>query len=205
MNNQTRTHRIPAAFVIIGLLLATSLTLFGLSACGQGPQGQNQGNQGQGQNQGEGKGQNREERQDAATVAEVGAKASDFTFTTLEGQSVNLSDYEGKVVVLNFWATWCGYCIEEMPDLNELTNAYEDVEIVAVNRGETLAEGKAFAETSGYDFIWGFDESGSAESLYPSRGIPYSVIIDKDGIIQDIFEGMRSYSDFESAVKAAGA
>ncbi len=64
---------------------------------------------------------------------EEGMKAPDFTLDTLAGKSSSLSDYKGKKVLLNFWATWCKPCRMEMPDMQELQKEYPDIAVVAVN------------------------------------------------------------------------
>ncbi len=136
-----------------------------------------------------------------------GSEAPDFEFQTPEGDTASLSDYEGDVILLNFWATWCGYCIDEMPAMQEITENYPDVTVIAINRGDNSATAQEFSESSGYDFVWGLDENYEIERLYPSNGIPYSIIIDREGSIVTIYEGSASdmYSYFEAAVKAAGA
>ena len=131
--------------------------------------------------------------------------APDFEFETFDGTKGKLSDYKGKVVLLNFWASWCFYCIQEMPDMQKISEDYPDVVILAVNRSETKGDAAMFAYKAGYDFTWTFDEDGSIEFLYPAIGIPYTVIIDKDGVIGTIYPGGVTYAYFESALLAAGA
>lgn len=79
--------------------------------------------------------------------------------------------------------------------------------VLAINRGDTVLEANDAARGYGYDFLWGTDESDVVHSLYPSNGIPYSVIIDKEGVVQEIFEGTypEMYSYFATAVESAGA
>ena len=144
---------------------------------------------------------------ESTQVIEEGAIAPDFAFSTTSGEIAHLSDFSGKVVLLNFWATWCGYCIEEMPAIQQIRETYPDVEVLAINRGDSADEAIAYAQESNYDFTWGIDEVGVVQELYPANGIPYSIIIDKDGAISAIFEGSAPdmYPYFEEAVKAAGA
>ena len=141
-------------------------------------------------------------------MAEVkeGAYAPDFEFITMDGTTAKLSDYQGQVILLNFWATWCGYCIEEMPDMQRIAEDYPDVVILAINRSDDSALAIEFANEKGYDFIWGLDEDGSIARLYPSNGIPYSLIIDREGIIGTIYEGSAPdmYHYFKVALVAAG-
>jgi len=134
-----------------------------------------------------------------------GMTAPDFEFVMMDGTTAKLSDYRGQVILLNFWATWCGYCIQEMPDMQKIAENYPDVVILAVNRSDVTADAIAFANKADYDFTWALDEDGSIEFLYPAIGIPYTVVIDKNGVIGTIYTGRVNYSYFESALLAAGA
>lgn len=135
-----------------------------------------------------------------------GDKAPDFSFATTAGTNGKLSDYSGKVVFINFWASWCPPCMQEMPDINELRGMYPDVVILEVNVSDEKSDALAFIEEAGYDVHWIIDD-GAISKLYPTSGIPYTLVLDKSGTISTIFEGsapnMISY--FESAVKKAGA
>lgn len=136
---------------------------------------------------------------------EVGDEAPDFEVELLDGEKVALSDYLGKVVLLNFWATWCSPCVEEMPDIQELSKAYpDDVVVLAVNCNEEGDTVRSFIQEKGFTFPIGLDEKGEITTKYPTDGIPYTVIINGDGIIQKIHlgggEGM--YSVFEEDIEA---
>ena len=118
---------------------------------------------------------------------EISSPAPEFSIELLSGEIVSLSDYKGKAVLLNFWATWCGPCVKEMPDIQELTTLYSEDELVvlAVNVGETPPEVQGFIEENGYTFAVGLDTDNTVSSLYPADGIPYTVMIDPEGIIVD--------------------
>jgi thiol-disulfide isomerase/thioredoxin len=135
-----------------------------------------------------------------------GATAPDFSFTYESGESAKLSDYRGQVVFINFWASWCGPCMQEMPDINELRQAYPDVVILEINVSDEKTDALEFIGKSGYDVSWIIDD-GTIASHYPSQGIPYTLILDKSGVISTIFEGSAPdmFSYFEAAVIAAGA
>lgn len=152
---------------------------------------------------------NRPESNSSETVKIAeGALAPDFEFSTPEGETARLSDFKGKVVLLNFWATWCGYCIDEMPAMQKITENFSDsVVVLAINRGDVKADATEFIEESNYDYVWGLDEDMSIQKLYPANGIPYSIIIDEEGIIGTIFEGSAPdmYPYFEEALTLAGA
>ena len=106
----------------------------------------------------------------------------DFTATLTDGSEFTLSDHEGKVILLNFWATWCGPCVGEMPAFEKLQETYgEDLVLLAVNGGEDEETVKAFLEENGYTFPVALDPDYAVSDLYPTDGIPYTVIIGTDG------------------------
>ena len=113
-------------------------------------------------------------------------KAPDFTVYDFEGNEVKLSDFKGKSVVLNFWASWCGPCKNEMPDFQQLYEEYgEDVHFVIVNMTdggrETVESAKKFVEKAGYTFPVYFDTEYEASTVYAVSSIPTTYFIDKDG------------------------
>ncbi len=126
-------------------------------------------------------------------ILSVGDEAPDFSVSTIGGDTITLSDLRGKVVFINFWASWCGPCINEMPDIQELYDSYsrDDLEIIAVNSGEKLARIEQFLSETGYTFPIAADEDNAVGDYYPSSGIPYTVIVDPNGIISEIFPGSR--------------
>ncbi len=119
--------------------------------------------------------------------AEVGEEMRDFTAETLSGESFTLSEQKGKVILLNFWATWCGPCVGEMPAFPELIEKYGDeLCLVAVNCGEDKETVESFMEDNGYSFTVLTDEDYAISDMYPTDGIPYTVIFDRDGNIAHI-------------------
>lgn len=114
----------------------------------------------------------------------------DFTATLTDGSEFTLSDHEGKVILLNFWATWCGPCVGEMPAFEKLQETYgEDLVLLAVNSGEDEGTVTSFLEKNGYTFPVALDPDYEAAMLYPSDGIPYTVIIGTDGKVAAIQVG----------------
>lgn len=118
---------------------------------------------------------------------QVGQTAPDFTLNLLDGTSVSLSDYRGKTVLLNFWATWCGPCQFEMP---EFQTAYEDFgagegefTVLAVNLLETAEQAGAFADDLGLTFPIALDVTGDVNALYDVPAYPTSYLIDAEGVI----------------------
>ncbi|MDO4566483.1 MAG: TlpA disulfide reductase family protein [Oscillospiraceae bacterium] len=120
-------------------------------------------------------------------------KAADFTVYNAGGEAFTLSSFEGRPVVINFWATWCGYCVAEMPDFDEVYSEYGDrVEFMMVNAtdeasGETVEAASAYIEENGYGFPVYYDLDGEAVSAYSVRGLPTTYIINSEG-------GIHAYS-----------
>jgi peroxiredoxin len=118
--------------------------------------------------------------------------APDFELTTLDGQRVALRDLRGKVVLLNFWATWCPPCKAEMPDLQALYEEHGDARdfvVVAVNFQEDLAPVEAFMRERGLTFPVWLDAQGAAGAKLGVRGLPVSFIVDREGRIRDAWNG----------------
>lgn len=112
--------------------------------------------------------------------------APDFTMTDASGEEVKLSDFFGKPVVLNFWASWCGPCKSEMPHFEEAYQKYgEDINFVIVNltdgSRETVETASAFIEEQGYTFPVYFDTSTEGAMTYGTYSIPVTYFIAADG------------------------
>lgn len=132
------------------------------------------------------------------TEAEDAEMAPDFETVLSSGETVRLSDYRGKKVLLNFWATWCGYCIMEFPALERLSADYpEDLVVLAVDCGEDEATVQAFLEENEYSFLVGMDEDYEIQRLYPTNGIPYTVLIDENGAVMHRTTGIPSREEDE--------
>lgn len=121
---------------------------------------------------------------DEKAVVAIGEVAPDIEFTLMDGSTAKLSDYKGKPVLINFWATWCGYCVDEMPAFEMLKEKYGDeLTILALNcGGDTEDDIKAFAEDNGYTFDFAIVSNEEALK-YDVQSIPTTVIIDDEGII----------------------
>lgn len=131
----------------------------------------------------------------------IGEKAPDFELKTLTGDTVKLSDYRGKKVMLNFWATWCPPCKEEMPDMEQLYQENgEEVVILAVNIDPQLNVQK-FVSEMGITFPVLLDEKDEVNTKYQVLTIPTTYFIDKQGIIRNKYlsamtkELMEQYID----------
>ncbi|NLL91949.1 MAG: TlpA family protein disulfide reductase [Ruminococcaceae bacterium] len=133
----------------------------------------------------------------------VGDTAPDFSAKTLKGEEFTLSDLRGRVVLINFWASWCFPCVSEMPEIQKLYDEYsrDELEIIAVNVGEKENKVEDFAKNNpDYSFNIVVDEEYLISEKYPTAGIPYTVIVSPDGVVVEIFLGSRTYEAFSSAV-----
>ena len=125
----------------------------------------------------------------------TGAAAPDFAATTLDGRTVHLSDYKGRVVLVNIWATWCGPCRSEMPSMERLYQDLKDTdfEILAVSIdadvgqqddwGRPGGDLRAFADELGLTFPILHDASGGIQQTYQTTGVPETFLVGRDGMI----------------------
>jgi peroxiredoxin len=120
-----------------------------------------------------------------------GTVAPDFALKDLEGKEVRLSDYQGKVVLLNFWATWCPPCREEMPSMESLYRAMEGrpFEMLAVSVDESAEHVQGFRDHFGYTFPILLDGDQRAASQYQTTGFPETFLIGPDGTIRKKYVG----------------
>ncbi|MCP1159159.1 TlpA disulfide reductase family protein [Bacillus infantis] len=130
-----------------------------------------------------------ENPEEIAVGIEPGNKAPDFTLTDIEGKTVSLSDYKGKRVFLNFWASWCPPCKAEMPDMQELyeEKTIGDFEILAVNMTfieKNKGDEMDFVKDNGLTFPIPLDVKGQVMGEYEIMAYPTSFFIDSDGIIR---------------------
>ena len=127
----------------------------------------------------------------------INAPAPNFTFPNLDGNKVSLTDYRGKVVLLNIWATWCAPCVAEMPSMQKLYQELKDEGflILAVSLDESGVEVvKPFVEKHKLDFPVLLDTKGEIKSLYQITGIPESFVIDKSGALVEKIVGPRDWA-----------
>lgn len=148
-------------------------------------------------------------RLSAQGVAWRGDPALDFTVELSGGGSFTLSEQAGKVVLVNFWATWCGPCVREMPDLEKLYEEYSpggQVEIIAVNVGEAAATVQRFLDQQGYAFQVCCDGGGEISKAFDISSIPRTVIFGRDGSVAADFTGAQlsgNYERLQSAIESA--
>ena len=141
---------------------------------------------------------------DAPVGVEVGMQAPDFTLRTPTGERFNLYEQRGKPVFLNFWATWCGPCIAEMPDMEKLHKTMGDsIQIVGVDLQESRSAVLRFLIRYGYTYTFVIDPTGEVGGQYEASAIPISYFLDAKGVIVRRFVGARDYETFLEATRLA--
>lgn len=137
---------------------------------------------------------------EAEVGVEVGMQAPDFTTNNVNGDEVSLSDYRGTKVFLNFWASWCPPCKEEMPAIQKLHKNYDDIKVVTVNSGENKEKVLNYLMENNFSFTTLLDNNRKVTTDYLIRGIPSTFVIDKDGIIVDKQRGAITYDKMEEMI-----
>lgn len=175
----------------IALMLALMLC-FALTGCGgkysSAPEGGSEPENSMGEEDGQ-PSENYTDNMPTGPVA-AGDDYRDFTAELADGSTFTLSDHAGSVILLNFWATWCGPCVGEMPAFPRLVEKYgDDLTLIAVDLGENAKDVESFLERNGYEFPVALDPDGDIGSLYPTDGIPYTVLIGRDGKIASVHLG----------------
>ena len=144
---------------------------------------------------------------EAATLVKAGDQAPDFTVEMFDGSRVTLADLRGKVVLLNFWATWCPPCREELTHVQtELIDRFAGRPFVflPVSRGESRESVAAFREKTGYEFPMGLDSTQSVYKRYAANYIPRNFLIDADGRVVSATVGFEK-SEFEELIRSVEA
>lgn len=132
---------------------------------------------------------------------EVGYAAPGFTLRNIDGNWDSLSNYKGRVVILNVWATWCGPCRIEMPSLESLYRRFrsEGVAVLAVSIDKGADDAvKSFANEYQLSFPVLLDSEGQVERLYPTFSIPATYVIDKDGLVVAKVDGAKNWESRET-------
>jgi thiol-disulfide isomerase/thioredoxin len=134
----------------------------------------------------------------------VGKTAPDIDLAWLEGAGrMKLSDFKGQVLILDFWASWCGPCLAALPEALQVMEGYKDqpIQFIGINQGEAPAEVKRFLERRSWKLRVALDTDGTASTAYAVDGIPHTVLIGKDGLVQWVSTGFSK--DSPAALKTA--
>jgi len=123
----------------------------------------------------------------APSVARVGESAPDFQLENLDGQTISLSDFRGKPVLINFWATWCTFCRDEMPYLQQIYEEWSDkgLVVLTINIGESHLEVEMFLQISDLSLPVLLDTNEKVAQKYNVPPIPTTFFIDRDGVIRE--------------------
>lgn len=146
----------------------------------------------------------------AATASDdYKVEAPDFSVYDTDGNKVSMSEVcEGKKAVLNFWATWCDYCVQEMPDFDEVyKECGDDVVFMMINlsdgQRETVENAKAFVEKKGFSFPVYFDSDEEVHQWYDVTGLPSTYIINSDGTFYGFTQGRLHGEALKEAIANA--
>ena len=137
---------------------------------------------------------------DKGSKLNIKDKAADFTVDMIDGTTITLSELKGKVVLVNFWATWCGPCMSEFKEIpKEILERFEDDDFVFIpisrSENEFLVKQKMESlKTKGIDFNVGIDPNKTIWDMYATKYIPKNYLIDKDGVIRYISTGYSTDS-----------
>jgi len=128
----------------------------------------------------------------------MGQAAPDFALKSSTGENLRLSEFRGDVVMINFWATWCGPCRQEMPLLDELYQRYERVgfSLLGVNIDDDSRKAMTMISDLGVNFPVLFDSTKAVSKLYQVDAMPVTVIVDRDGKVRHVHQGYKpGYED----------
>ena len=127
--------------------------------------------------------------------------APDFTMLDMEGNEVTLASFFGKPIVLNFWASWCGPCMMEMPEIQKFYDKYgQEIHFLLVSVDDSLDAAKTFISDSGYTFPVYFDTTSVGAYTYGASSIPLTFFIDAEGNLTAYYMGAMSESILQQGV-----
>lgn len=132
----------------------------------------------------------------------VGDPAPDITFTRFDGSEGSLADYAGKPLVINWFATWCVPCVDEMPDLEKVHQQFGDeVAFLGLNNQDTLEDGQALADATGVTWDLARDPRGELLAKFEGIGMPTTVLVSSDGKIVATHTGRWHGSDLAEVIQ----
>lgn len=142
---------------------------------------------------------------DGATAtgrASIGAAAPEVEMVDFDGASVSLADYRGTPVVVNFWASWCPFCIAEMPDFERVHQRVGDrVAFLGVDLQDDRSQAVRLAEETGVSYRLAADPDGVVYAAFGGSAMPTTVFIDADGIVREVVGGQMSASQLEASIQ----
>ena len=131
----------------------------------------------------------------SAATQLLGSEAPDFVLKSVAGKNLRLSEYRGEVVMLSFWATWCGDCRAQLEELGAMRDRYQDagVELLAVSLDQTARQASESMAEAAYPVL--HDAGGEVGQMYDVTKMPVMVLIDRSGVVREVFEGFRRGSE----------
>ncbi len=186
-NTSQNTNYLPYIFAGAGLILiAVAGAFFGTSQVRQAE------DPGGGQQEGE----------TIFPPAQLNEPAPELTLETLDGKRVSLADFQGQVVLVNNWATWCPPCKAEMPEINEyyLDHRDEGFQVLAVEAGDPVQQVQAFVEEEGLDFTVLLDPENKSLQSFENASLPNTFVIDREGTLRLTWTGAINQATLEKHV-----
>ncbi len=150
-----------------------------------------------------GTGEEAEKEEFVEEAPRIGSKAPSFSLMDLNDNLHNLDNYAGKPVLINFWTTWCPYCVVEMPLMQELHESGQDVAVIAINVQEKKEDVETFIDGEGYTFTVLLDEQAQVSGAYQVRGLPTTFAVDGTGTITAIRVGAFDAEGLAALVESA--
>lgn len=128
-----------------------------------------------------------------AVAVEPDQIVPDFTLKSMEGENLRLEELRGQVVLINFWASWCGPCRQEMPILQKIHQRYERLgfTVLGVNVDEVPEKARKIADRLALDFPLLLDTQQSVSEAYDVNAMPYTVLVDRDGQVRYVHRGYK--------------
>jgi peroxiredoxin len=134
----------------------------------------------------------------------IGRPAPSFQLPTLDGQLASLGDFKGRPVIVNFWATWCEPCKQEMPALQAEAASHPSLMVLGIDNVESPVKVKPFVEQLGVTFPILLDEDGSMMERYQVTGLPTSYFIDGSGVLRFIYRGALTDASLRQGLASIG-
>ena len=140
-----------------------------------------------------------------ATASDGHSKAPDFTLKSRSGENLRLAEQRGNIVLVNFWASWCGPCREELPKMEALQKSYQDLgfTVLAINVDDNPAKAESLLSEVEVSFPVLFDPEGKISQQYNLSAMPTTVIVDRDGNARLTHKGYKTGDElkYEKAIK----